>query len=212
MADLNLESKTALLMAARAIFRRKGYAATDLQDICEAAQLTTAIFFRHFKSKEDLAIAAAEQCIEAQSPMLLHSTYRTLPDPVDRILGYIDYRKSLLLGGLPEITCFAGTILQEIYETRLAARDGCEKSISAHAAVLVADIDEAMQLYDGSLSLRAEGLALFILASIEGAFILAKAKQRPAVAADCLDYLRGCIELVFAFHRPNDGGRSNGAV
>jgi TetR/AcrR family transcriptional repressor of nem operon len=35
-------------------------------------------------------------------------------------------------------------------------------------------------------------------AVIQGAFILAKAKNGPAVAADCLDHLRRYLEALFA--------------
>jgi TetR/AcrR family transcriptional repressor of nem operon len=202
MADVHHESKAALLDAALLVFRAKGYAATRVEDICEAAELTKGSFFHHFKSKEDLAIAAAEHWITVTSPTFVSAAYRTLPDPLDRLLAYIDFRKALLTGALPEFTCFAGTMIQEIYETHPAVRDACEKSISGHAATLEADIDEAMRLYRADRPFSAESLALYTQAVMQGAFILAKAKQGPAVAADCLDHLRQHIEMLFAPRQP----------
>src|ERR1700676_4623266 len=122
MAEVHHESKQALLDAALSVFRAKGYAATRVEDICEAAELTKGSFFHHFTSKEDLAIAAAEHWIDVTSPTFLSAKYRTLPDPLDRLLAYIDFRKTLLLGSLPEFTCFAGTIIQEVYATHPAVR------------------------------------------------------------------------------------------
>jgi TetR/AcrR family transcriptional regulator, transcriptional repressor for nem operon len=202
MTDAHHESKLALLDAALSVFRAKGYTATRVEDICEAAELTKGSFFHHFKSKEDLALAAAEHWIAVTSPQFLSAAYRTLPDPVDRLLAYIDFRKTLLKGTLPEITCFAGTIIQEVYETHPAVRDACEKSITGHAATLVADIDEAMRLYGVDRSFDAESLALYTQAVLQGAFILAKAKQGTAVAAECIDHLRRYIELLFASRQP----------
>src|ERR1700688_2524190 len=49
------ESKTKLLNAALQVIREKGYSATRIEDVCEAAGLTKGSFFHHFKSKEDLA-------------------------------------------------------------------------------------------------------------------------------------------------------------
>jgi TetR/AcrR family transcriptional regulator, transcriptional repressor for nem operon len=46
-------------------------------------------------------------------------------------------------------------------------------------------------------SFSAASLALYFQAVIQGAFILAKAKQGPEVAADCLDHLRRYIEMLF---------------
>lgn len=198
MADVHHESKTALLDAALSVFRAKGYTATRVEDICEAAELTKGSFFHHFKSKEELAIAAAEHWIAVTSTTFLSADYQTLPDPLDRLLAYVDFRKELLKGTLPELTCFAGTIIQEVYETHPAVREACGTSITGHAATLVADIDEAMRLYGVDRSFSAESLALYTQAVLQGAFVLAKAKQGPAVAVDCLDHLRRYIEMLFA--------------
>jgi TetR/AcrR family transcriptional regulator, transcriptional repressor for nem operon len=201
MADAHHVSKSALLDAALSVFRAKGYTATRVEDICEAAELTKGSFFHHFKSKEDLAIAAAEHWTNVTSPVFLSAEYRTLTDPLDRLLAYVDFRKALIKGGLPEFTCFAGTIVQEVYETHPAVRDACEKSITGHAAMLVADIEEAMHLYGVDHSFSAESLALYTQAVLQGAFVIAKAKQGPAVAVDCIDHLRLYIEKLFA-HQP----------
>ena len=196
------ESKSALLDAALSVFRTKGYTATRVEDVCEAAELTKGSFFHHFKSKEDLAIAAAKHWIDVTSPTFLSAKYRALPDPLDRLLAYIDFRKTLIRGSLPEFTCFAGTIIQEVYATHPAVRDACAKSITGHAAMLVADIDEAMRLYGVDRSFSAESLALYTQAVLQGAFILAKAKQGPAVAADCIDHLRRYFERLFISRKP----------
>jgi TetR/AcrR family transcriptional repressor of nem operon len=209
MADVHHESKAALLDAALSVFRVKGYAATRVEDICEAAELTKGSFFHHFKSKQDFAIAAAEHWISVTSPAFVSANYRTLPDPLERLLAYIDFRKDLLQGALQEFTCFAGTIIQEVYETHPAVRDACEKAITGHAASLVADIDEAIRLYGVDRSFSAESLALYTQAVTQGAFILAKAKQGPAVAIDCLDHLRRYIKMLFASAKPRNMSATN---
>jgi TetR/AcrR family transcriptional repressor of nem operon len=53
------ESKTKLLDAALHVIRAKGYAATTIDDICHKAGVTKGSFFHHFKSKDELALAAA---------------------------------------------------------------------------------------------------------------------------------------------------------
>jgi TetR/AcrR family transcriptional regulator, transcriptional repressor for nem operon len=202
MTDVQHESRVALLDAAIAVFRAKGYTATRVEDICEGAALTKGSFFHHFKSKEELALAAAQHSIATTSPVFLTAEFRTLPDPLERLLAYIDFRKSLLKGALPEYTCFAGTLIQEVYETHPAVRDACEKSISGHAATLESDIEEAMRLYCADRPCSAESLALYTQAVLQGAFILAKAAQGPAVAIDCLDHLRRYIQMLFAPRQP----------
>jgi TetR/AcrR family transcriptional regulator, transcriptional repressor for nem operon len=197
MVGTQHESKQALLDAALSVIRAKGYTATRIEDICAAAELTKGSFFHHFKSKEDLAVAAAEHWTRVTSEVFASAAYRTLPDPLDRLLAYIDLRKALLKGALPEFTCLAGTMIQEVYETHPAVRDACDQSISGHAATFEADIEEAMRQHGVDPSFSAASLALYFQAVIQGAFILAKAKQGAGVAADCLDHLRRYIEMLF---------------
>jgi TetR/AcrR family transcriptional regulator, transcriptional repressor for nem operon len=191
------KTKTKLLDAALTAIRAKGYTATTVDDICEAAGVTKGAFFHHFKSKEDLAVAAARHWGALTSGLFASAPYRTLPDPLDRILAYVDFRKAILQGELPEYTCFAGTTIQEVYDTHPLIREACEKTISDHAAVVEADIAEAMRKYNITGDWTAQSLALYTQAVLQGAFILAKAKQNSAVAADCIDHLRRYIEMLF---------------
>lgn len=198
MAEVHHESKTALIDAALTVIRTKGYTATRIEDICEAAHLTKGSFFHHFKTKEDLAVTAAERWISLSEELFGSAPYRSLSDPVDRLLAYIDFRKSLLNGGLPEFTCLVGTMVQEVYETNPAIREVCDRSISAHAKLLETDIAEAMTLYCKDPAFSAESVALYTQTVLQGAFVLAKAKLSPAVAIDSLDHLRRYIEMLFA--------------
>jgi TetR/AcrR family transcriptional regulator, transcriptional repressor for nem operon len=190
-------TKTKLLDAALTAIRAKGYTATTVDDICEAAGVTKGAFFHHFKSKEDLAVAAAKHWGTVTSGLFASAPYRALPDPLDRVLAYVDFRKAILQGELPEYTCFAGTTIQEVYDTHPLIREACEKTISDHAAVVEADIAEAMRKYNITGDWTAQSLALYTQAVLQGAFILAKAKQNSAVAADCIDHLRRYIEMLF---------------
>ena len=49
-----------LLGEARRLFRERGYAATSLEQIAEAAGVTKGAIYGHFSSKEDLLISATE--------------------------------------------------------------------------------------------------------------------------------------------------------
>ena len=197
MTDTQHESKTKLLNAALQVIRAKGYTATRIEDICEAASLTKGSFFHHFKSKEDLALAAAEYWILLTSGLFASAPYQSVQDPLDRLLAYVDFRKALLQGELPEFTCLMGTMVQEVYETHPAIREACDRSISEHAATLESTIAEAKQKYGIHAEWSIRSLALYTQAVIQGAFILAKAKQSAEIAADCIDHLRRYLEMLF---------------
>ncbi len=191
------DSMTKLLDAALHVIRARGYEATRIEDVCEAAALTKGSFFHHFKSKEDLALAAADYWGEMTGAFFASAPFHEPADPLDRLLAYVGFRKAILQGDLPDFTCLLGTLVQETYDTHPAIREACNKGISDHAATLVPDIEEAMRQHGVQGDWTAESLALYTQAVIQGAFILAKAKNGPAIAAKSIDHLRRYIELLF---------------
>ncbi len=191
------ESKTKLLDATFKVVRAKGYSATRIEDVCAEAGLTKGSFFHHFKSKEDLALSAVAHWEATTSALFATAPYHDAPDPLSRVIAYIDFRKALLAGDLPDFTCFVGTIVQEAYRTHPDVGAACERSISGHARTLEADIRAAMRERGVPGNWTPESLALHTQAVIQGSFILAKAKGSAAAAAESLDHLRRYIELLF---------------
>jgi TetR/AcrR family transcriptional regulator, transcriptional repressor for nem operon len=182
------ESKTRLLNAALHVIRAKGYSATRVEDICEAAGLTKGSFFHHFNSKEDLALAAADYWTEGSDALFVSAPYHAPADPLDRLLS--------------DFTCLAGTMVQEVYNTHPELREACSRSICGHAATLVPDIEEAMRQRGMNPDWTAESLALYTQAAIQGAFILAKTRQIRDIASECIDHLRRYLELLFSQPSP----------
>lgn len=185
------------LAAALGEIRAKGYAATTVDDLCAAAGVTKGAFFHHFKSKEELAVAAADYWSQMTGALFAAAPYHAHVDPLDRVLGYIDFRKALLNGTVPEFTCLVGTLVQEVYDTHPAIREAVDRSISAHAAKVETDIAEAMRRHHIAADWSAPSLALHTQAVLQGAFILAKAKGGAAIAADSVDHLRRYVQLLF---------------
>src|SRR5438309_11507386 len=106
-------SKVRFLDAALHVIRAKGYSATRIEDICEAAKLTKGSFFHHFDGKEELALAAAAHFAGMADALFATAPYQSASDPLERLLGYVDFRIAILQGSLPEFTCLLGTMLQE---------------------------------------------------------------------------------------------------
>ena len=189
-------ARARLLDAALGTIRAKGYAATSVDELCARAGVTKGAFFHHFRSKDALAAAAADHWSQTTGELFASAPYHTPADPLGRVLAYIDFRAGLVRGEIPEFTCLVGTMVQEAYGTAPEIRDACWRSISSHAQTLEADIAAAIGKYNVS-GITAESLALYTQATIQGAFILAKAKNDPAVAIDMIGHLRRYIELLF---------------
>ncbi|MFP2925129.1 TetR/AcrR family transcriptional regulator [Pyxidicoccus sp. 3LG] len=191
------DARTRLLEAARDTIRAKGFAATSVDEICQAAAVTKGSFFHHFKSKEELGVAAAMYWAETTTAFFAGAPYHAPDDPLERVLAYVAFRKSIIAGELAEFTCLVGTMVQEVYAISPAIRDACAESIFGHAATLEADIGAAMRERGISGGWTAESLARHTQTVIQGAFVLAKAGNDPALAREGLDHLDRYIRLLF---------------
>lgn len=183
-------SKTAVLDAALQVIRAKGYAATTVDELCAVAGVTKGSFFHHFAGKEEMTLAAIEHWNQVTGEVFDNAGYRKKKDPRDRVLGYIDFRKSLLRGQAQEFTCLLGTLVQETFESHPRLRDACHAGISAHARTIERDLVAAKALHAADAAWDPKALALYTQAALQGAFVLAKAGGNAAVAADCIDHLR----------------------
>jgi len=165
--------------------------------LCTKAGVAKGSFFHHFKGKEALGVAAAEYWTELNDAFFEAAPYHQHADPLDRLLGYIDFRKAILTRAVPKFTCLVGTMVQEVYDTSPKIREACDASISGHAAKVEADIAEAMKLHGIRADWTAQSLALHTQAVLQGAFILAKAKGSAEIAVSSIDHLRRYVQLLF---------------
>src|SRR5688572_23314652 len=101
-------ARTKLLDAALTVIRTKGYAATTVDELCAEAGVTKGAFFHHFKSKEDLGVSAAQYWSSVTNSLFESAPYHQHSDPLERVLGYVDFRKTILQGKTPEFTCLVG--------------------------------------------------------------------------------------------------------
>ena len=192
-----VDAKAKLLDAALTVIRTKGFTATTVDELCSVAGVSKGAFFHHFKNKDEFGVAAAEFWTEATAELYANAPYHKYADPLDRIIGYLEFRKSLLRDGGSDFTCLISTMIQETYETAPAICDACARSIRSHAMTLEADIKKAMRVYNISAEWTAKSLALHTQAVLQGAFTLAKVKRERAIAVESVDHLVRYLRLLF---------------
>jgi TetR/AcrR family transcriptional repressor of nem operon len=195
-AQAPTKSRSRLLDAALKVIRTKGYASTTVDDICHQAGVTKGSFFHHFKSKDDLALAAVAYWRSMTEGFFASAPYHQPPDPLTRLLGYLDFRAAILTGGLPDYTCLLGTLVQETYNTHPHIRAACEQALSSHIAALASDVEAAKHLYAPDAPWTPESVGNYIQAVLQGSFIFAKAKQGPEIIRENIEHLRRYIQLL----------------
>ena len=195
-------ARAALIAAAHKTVRKQGYAATTVDQICAAAGVTKGAFFHHFASKEALAIAAAEAWTERARPMFEMAPHNRLEDPLDRLLGHIDFRFSMLHGPVDGFICFIGTMVQDAYATSEPIRLACEASIAAYCNALAPDIEAAIDAYGAPPGVTAMDLARHVQSVLQGGFVLAKTTNDSAIARESVAHLRRYVLMLFGRSEP----------
>lgn len=182
------------------LVREKGFSATSVDQLCSEAGVTKGAFFHHFPSKEALGVAVAEHWAATTGEMFAAAPYHQHADPVDRVLGCIDFRISLVGGPVEDFSCVAGTLVQETFLASPAIREAARDSIMGNARALEADIAEALQSR-GITGVSAASLSRYFQTVIQGSIILAKTQEQTAsadLAREALGHLKRYFEFIFA--------------
>lgn len=196
-----------LLEAGVKLIRTNGFAATSVDQLCADAGVTKGAFFHHFPSKEALGVALADYWSASTGAFFADAPFHRLPDPVDRVLAYLDFRIALIAGPAETFSCVAGTMVQESFVSSAAIRAACRASIWANAAALENDLAQAIAQCSVS-GVSASSLARHVQAVIQGAFVIAKASGdgcAAELAREQLNHLRRYFELLFG-REPGDAG------
>lgn len=186
------DTRQQLLDATVQLILAKGYEAMRIDDVCQRTGLTKGAVFHHFRNKEDLALAAADHFAARAAAVFESGAYNQAGDPRERLLAYVDQRRAMMDGGLQDFTCLFGMMAQETYVTHPAISSACGRHIADHARTLEPSIAAAAR---ADLPGDPASLAIFIQAVVQGAFVIAKARQDPAVAWACLDHLKHYLSL-----------------
>ena len=190
------EARARLIGAARSLVRHKGFAATSVDDLCAAAGVTKGAFFHHFASKEALGVALVEDWTASTGAMFAAHPYNGLPDPLDRVLAYLDLRRQLLAQPIAGFSCVAGTTVQETFESSPAIRAAAGESIRSGVEHVRPHLAAALAAHPVP-GVTAEGLGRQFQVAVQGGIVLAKALDDPAPAREAFDHLERYLRLLF---------------
>jgi TetR/AcrR family transcriptional repressor of nem operon len=164
-----------LVEAARTLFWKHGYASTGIAQILKAADAGSGSLYYFFPTKEDLLLAVLEWYQENLWPQVVQPVFDRVSDPIERIFGVLDGYRHGLLATSYQHGCPIGNLALELADSHPAARQllavnftGWRKAIEQCLAEAAAKLPD---------SLDREQLALFVLTTMEGAVMLARAYQ-----------------------------------
>ncbi|MEQ8282493.1 MAG: TetR/AcrR family transcriptional regulator [Parvibaculum sp.] len=164
-----------LIGSAIALFRRKGYAATGLNEILAASGAPKGSLYHYFpKGKEELGAEAVQQAGAAVT-----ATLRQLHDTTETATAFLDAYCALLAGwveksGYRDGCPIATTLLETLPQSERIGAAG-RAAFDEWTAIIA-----AVHARDGMGPEAARARAEFDLAAIEGALLLMRVRQSAA--------------------------------
>jgi TetR/AcrR family transcriptional repressor of nem operon len=193
------QTRKKIVEAAAPIFNKHGYEGSSLNDLMEATGLKKGGIYRHFSSKEELAAEAFDYTWE--------SAWRVRLQHVDEkangieklkqlIANFVNYR-SPVAGGCPILnTATDADDGNPVLRTRVA------KALRSWLSGLQIILEKAQERGETRAGIDPKGVATLIVASLEGALMIARLQRNDEALRSVQSYLDHYLENeVRALHR-----------
>ena len=163
------------------LFSVQGYFNTSIAGIVKATGLTKGGLYGHFRNKEEIWYAVYDECVRVWKGVVFQCV-RHISDPLARLERVVENSlRNYLGGGIFEGGCFLFNALVELAGQSSAMSNHVLKGFKAFSALLRLWLQEAEQqgrLRDG---LDLDGIATFLVISMNGAAPLYAASRDPAI-------------------------------
>lgn len=175
-------SKEKLICATIELMSSRGFEAMGINSILEAADVSKSNFYYHFKSKEELCLAALEamsECFFATCvDPILSDTKLT---PKKRIHKLIDFFKQKML----ETECSGGcafvNLAAETSDFHPAFREKITRHYTDYAAKIAACYEEGVQKGEFTNRIQPNQAAQMVMSLMNGTMLMAKVQRDPSV-------------------------------
>jgi TetR/AcrR family transcriptional repressor of nem operon len=186
------ERRTQILDAASVLIYRNGFHQTSIEDVIKEAGLSgKAHFYHYYKSKEELGYAVLNHQFERFAQRSLAVLREPSVDPLERLDNFID----ALIAGHAERGCQGGCPFGNLVAEMADAHEGFRKRLETvfehWANYLYSLLWEARPQLEDDVDISR--LARFIIATIEGAWLMSRVKRdigvMEEIAADLKHYV-----------------------
>jgi AcrR family transcriptional regulator len=180
---------------------QKGFAATSIEELVEAAGITKSGFFYHFRDKNDLARQLLERFLAEDTAILDALTKRARAlsdDPLHSFLIFLNLYAEVM-DDMPELHpgCLVATITyqEQLFDSEVRRIN--VDSMLALRSRFVAWLAEIADVYPPSDEVDLDALADNLTAIVEGAIILSKAFGDRTLMGRQTRLFRHHVKLIF---------------
>jgi TetR/AcrR family transcriptional regulator, transcriptional repressor for nem operon len=174
MAKPNVKQQ--LVTSSLNLLHSKGFNATSVQDITDAAGVPKGSFYNHFASKDALGLEVLQRYIDVASQVSALLQDDALPAR-ERIRNYYTEMCRWNAAGAFERGCLLGNFSTELSQQIPAIRVQLQQAYDGTRALLEGAIADGQRTGDIGTALPASELAAFIVDAWQGAVLRSKTEQ-----------------------------------
>ncbi|MCG8362509.1 MAG: TetR/AcrR family transcriptional regulator [Pseudanabaenales cyanobacterium] len=179
-----------ILQQSAALFNQQGYAGSSMSDIMRATGLQKGGIYNHFKSKDELALAAFDFIFE-QISQRYSAALKGKRHALDRLRAmievfriHIDVDDFLLKGGCPVLNTAI-----ESDDTHPALRQKAQAAMNNWRNLIHRFINKGIERQEIRADIDADTVATVMISSLEGAVMMSKLYDDPIHLTRVIDHL-----------------------
>ena len=176
-------NKEKLLTDGLRLVHERGFGASSVRDIAQAAGVPQGSFTNHFASKEAFGLEILERYRALMSDGVNATLRNDRLPPLRRLRAWIDWQLELLREDDMRRGCLFGNLSAEATELSEAIRSRLASVFVEDQASVAYCLEAAIEARELAPRGDVQTLAGFIVSSLQGAFLVAKA-QRSAVPVE----------------------------
>jgi TetR/AcrR family transcriptional repressor of nem operon len=194
------DTRERILGAAQQLVMERGFSATTVDAILEAAGASKGAFFHHFSSKADLGHVLVERYARADGELLEHlmgQAEASTDNPADQLIEFL----RLFEAGIEDLSlqqpgCLFVSFIYEQFPGQEATRKLILDDVLLWRARILDKLTLATKDRPPALPVDLNSLADQVFTTLEGGFILARATGDPLTLRDQLRHLRTYLTLL----------------
>jgi AcrR family transcriptional regulator len=186
---------TQQMIVARAaqLFNRQGYFGSSMSDLMRETGLEKGGIYNHFRSKEELALAAFDYAVEVIW-QTVEEEMKDRPNQVDRLQGMLAAYQRLIedppiKGGCPVLNTAV-----ESDDTHPALRERARGALTRWRTWIQRRVARGIEAGEVRPEVDSDLLATLLISMIEGAIMMSKAYDDPAYIRRAVQYLSDYLE------------------
>lgn len=162
------------------VMHAQGFAGASVRDIVHAAGVPQGSFTNHFASKEAFGLEVLDLYFQRSQAVMDRTLGDTSLSPLARLRAYIDARRDALSAAGVRHGCLFGNMAAEASEQSEPIRHRVLEIFATSEARITACLRAAVDAGEVPGDLDCAAIAGFIVASLQGAILLAKAERGAA--------------------------------